>query len=149
MDQAEVDMVTERIEKNKEEILKKWKEIMENSKPIIYAEPLTEEINHGNGLITILEPKVLEYNHSELIWIRPFYNNIRQSFYFDEMIVIDDRMSKEMVKKVVERYGDKAINNMLKENSYMVECFASYKTYYTRYFITNDELNLNLSELTF
>ena len=110
---------------------------------------LVKEINHGNGLITLLEPKVLYYNHAALIWIRPFYNNIRQSFYFDEMIIIDDRMPKGMVKEIVERYGNRCIEKMLNENSYMVECFASYKSYYTRYFITDDELNLKLLELTF
>ena len=124
MDQAEVDMVLDSIDENK-------------------------RINHGNGLITILGPKIIDYNHAALLWIRPFYNNKRQSFYFDEMLIIDDRMPKGMVKKIAEKYGDKVINNMLKENSYMVECFASYKTYYTRYFISSDELNLRLIEITF
>lgn len=118
-------------------------------KPVPFYNPLTEEINHGNGIVTLLEPKVIDYNHSALIWIRPFYNDIRQSFYFDEMLIIDDRMPKKMVKKIVERYGNRAIEKMVNENSYMVECFASYKAYYTRYFITNDELNLRLLELTF
>ena len=127
------------------ELLKKLGEI----KPVIFTDPLVEEINHGNGLITLLEPKIIDYNHAALVWIRPFYNNVRQSFHFDEMLIIDDRMSKEMVKKIVERFGNRAIERMMNENSYMVECFASYKSYYTRYFITDDELNLRLLELTF
>ena len=92
---------------------------------------------------------IIPYNHAALIWIRPYYNNIRQSFYFDEMIIIDDRLSKGEVKRIVEKHAHIAIDNMIKENSYMVECFASYKAYYTRYFITDDELNLRLLELTF
>lgn len=143
-------------EEEQQRILEKWKEKhkdlakkLDEIKPVIYNDPLIQEINHGNGLITLLEPKVIDYNHAALVWIRPFYNNVRQSFYFDEMLIIDDRMSKEMVKKIVERFGNRAIEKMLNENSYMVECFASYKSYYTRYFITDDELNLRLIEITF
>ena len=126
-----------------ENLAKKLDEV----KPIIYSDDLIKEINHGNGLITILEPKIIEYNHAELIWIRTFYNNIRQSYYFDKMLIIDDRMSKELIKKIVEKYGNKCIEKLINENSYMVECFASYKAYYSRYFICDDELNLKLLEL--
>ena len=106
-------------------------------------------IDNGGGIITILEPKIIEYNHAALLWIRPHYNDIRQNSYFDEMLIIDDRLQKGEVKKIVEHFGKVAIDNMIKENPYMVECFASYKAYYTRYFITDDELNLRLLELTF
>ena len=139
----------QRIIENWEEKHKDLVERLGEIKPVIYTGPLIEEINHGNGLVTLLEPKIIDYNHAALVWIRPFYNNVRQSFYFDEMLIIDDRMSKEMVKKIVERFGNRAIERMMNENSYMVECFASYKSYYTRYFITDDELNLRLLELTF
>lgn len=145
MNKEEQQIIIENWEENHKDLLKKLEEI----KPVIYTDPLVEEINHGNGLVTLLEPKIIDYNHAALIWIRPFYNNVRQSFHFDEMLIIDDRMSKEMVKKIVERFGNRAIERMMNENSYMVECFASYKAYYTRYFITDDELNLRLLELTF
>ena len=136
-------------EEEKKELIEKIEKIKREHKPVICNDPLIQEINHGNGLITLLEPKVIDYNHAALVWIRPFYNDVRQSFYFDEMLIIDDRMPKEMVKKIVERFGNRAIEKMLNENSYMVECFASYKSYYTRYFITDDELNLRLIEITF
>ena len=93
----------------------------------------------------------INYNDATLIWVKFYYNGVRQSFYFDDMFIFNGRLKSPYDMKVLKQLlGFKIpsdIDAILEECAYMDSKNLTYKVFASDYFLSNNLNDLHLREI--
>lgn len=70
--------------------------------------------------------------------IRFFYNGVRQSAYFDDIFIVDDKVTTSELKKIIDRKVELDKDYITDELPYMDRDKIEYKVYKNRFYLNKE-----------
>ena len=97
--------------------------------------------------------KYINYLNSTFVWIKFYYNGVKQSYYFDDVFIIDSCLKTDKEKRdfkkllAIKIESDK--DAMIEELSYMERENITYKVMISKYYLPDDSDKMRLHEFNF